>query len=122
MESILCERGSEIRLKSCEDEVLARLMVALRPPWGGGSVKLIFTNLTNLMSLEQLHHKPMGMYGGGLLDMALGGKETTTIHSHRFVMALLQWHNVYTLGEDELPDPRGGLITFARYSVCNEMM
>ncbi len=30
---------------------------------------------------------------------------TTTIHSHRFVMALLQRHNVYKLGEDELPDP-----------------
>ena len=27
------------------------------------------------------------------------------LYSHRFVMALLQWHNVYKLGEDELPEP-----------------
>ena len=52
---------------------------------------------TNLVSQEQFHHKPMGMYGGGLLDY------------HRFVMALLQWHNVYKRGADELPNPRGGL-------------
>ncbi len=36
----------------------------LRPP--PGSVKLISTKLTNtnLVSLEQFQHKPMGMYGG----------------------------------------------------------
>ncbi len=28
-----------------------------------------------------------------------------TIHANGFVMALLQWHNVYKLGEDELSDP-----------------
>ena len=44
----------------------------LRPP--RGSLKLIRTNLTNLVSLEQFHHKPMGMNEGDLLDMALGGK------------------------------------------------
>ena len=42
---------------------------------------------------------------GGAGDL----KETTTIHSHGFLMALLQWHNVYKLGEDELLDPHGGL-------------
>ncbi len=26
-------------------------------------------------------------------------KEITTVYSHRFVTALLQWHNVYKLGE-----------------------
>ena len=30
-----------------------------------GSVKLIFTKLVNLVSLEQLHHKPVGMCCGG---------------------------------------------------------
>ena len=29
------------------------------------SVKLVFTKLVNLMSLEQSHYKPMGMYCGG---------------------------------------------------------
>ena len=29
-------------------------------------MKLISTKLTNLVSLEQSHHKPVGMYGGGL--------------------------------------------------------
>ncbi len=38
--------------------------ISLRPQ--RGSVKLIFTKLTNIVSLEQSHHKPMGMYGGGL--------------------------------------------------------
>ena len=27
---------------------------------------------------------------------------TTTIHSHVFVMALLQWHKIYNFSEDEL--------------------
>ena len=31
----------------------------------------------------------------------------TTTYSHRFVMELLQWHKVYSLGENETP--RGGL-------------
>ena len=30
-------------------------------------MKLISTKLTNLVSLEQSHHNPMGMYGGGPL-------------------------------------------------------
>ncbi len=47
-------------------------------------MKLVFTKFVNLVPLEQCHHKCMGMYGGG------------------FVMALLQWHMVYKLGEDEL--------------------
>ncbi len=33
-----------------------------------GSVKFISTKLTKLVSLEQSHHKPMGMYGGVLLS------------------------------------------------------
>ncbi len=37
-------------------------------------MKLISTNRTNLLSLEQFHHKPMGMYGDGVLNLALGGK------------------------------------------------
>ncbi len=44
----------------------------LRPP--GGSVKLIATKLTNIVSLEQSQLKPIGRYGGGLLKLALGGK------------------------------------------------
>ncbi len=43
----------------------------LRPPWHArGFEKLISTNLTNLMSMEQFDYKPIGMYGGGLLDSA----------------------------------------------------
>ncbi len=37
-------------------------------------MKLISTNLTNLLSMEQCHHKPIGMYGGGVLNLSLGGK------------------------------------------------
>ena len=48
--------------------------MTLRPP--GGSVKLTSTStkLTNLVSLEQSHHKSTGMYGGGLIKLAIGGK------------------------------------------------
>ncbi len=53
-------------------------------------MKPISTKLTNLVSLEQSNHKPMGMCGGGL---------------HRFVMELLQWQNVYKIGEDEVLSP-----------------
>ena len=35
---------------------------------------LISSHHTNPVSLEQFHHKPMGMFRGGLLDLALGGK------------------------------------------------
>ena len=38
----------------------------------GGSVKLVPTMLTNLVSLEQFHRTPMGMYDGGLLKLVLG--------------------------------------------------
>ncbi len=38
----------------------------LRPP--RGSLKLIFTKLMNHVSSDQCHHKPMGMYGGGLIE------------------------------------------------------
>ncbi len=31
-----------------------------------GSMKLVFIKLTNLVSLEQFHHKPIGMYDSGL--------------------------------------------------------
>ncbi len=37
-------------------------------------MKLISTHHTNLVSLEQFHHKSMVMFRGGLLDLALGGK------------------------------------------------
>ena len=39
----------------------------LRPPWG--SMKLIFTGYIHLVSLEKFHHKPMGMYDGGLYPL-----------------------------------------------------
>ncbi len=34
-----------------------------------------------------------------------GRPELSTIHSHGFVMALLQWHKVYKFSEDELHRP-----------------
>ena len=57
----------------------------LRPP--GGSVKLIFTKLTNLVSLEQSHYKPMnamGICGGGPLIW----QETATKHKEREISYL----------------------------------
>ncbi len=60
------------------------------------------------------------MCGSDFLKFALGGnlasslssiapqckcKQTTTLHSHGFVMTLLQWHMVYNLGYDELHRP-----------------
>ncbi len=58
-------------------------------------MKLISTRLTNLVSLEQSHYKPMGMYGGVnfknyLTRFILPTKADTIIHYHRFVMGLLQ--------------------------------
>ncbi len=50
-------------------------------------MKLLPTNLTNIVPLEQFHHKPMVMYDGGL---------------HRFVKELLQWHKLCKLGGDNL--------------------
>ena len=47
--------------------------------------------------MEQRRHKPMGMHGGGPIT-----------HSHGYVMALLQWHKIYKLGEDELHRPPSG--------------
>ena len=38
----------------------------LRPPRG-----VVSTKLTNLVSLEQYHHKPTGMYDGCLLPIGL---------------------------------------------------
>ncbi len=39
---------------------------------GGGSVNLPSTKVVNLVSLEQCHHNPMSMYGGGVLVPTLG--------------------------------------------------
>ena len=36
------------------------------------TVKLVSTNFTNLVPVEQFHHKPVGMYDGGLLKLAPG--------------------------------------------------
>ena len=41
----------------------------IRPPQG--SVKLVSPNLTNRVPLEQFHQKPMGVYDGGPLKLAL---------------------------------------------------
>ncbi len=40
----------------------------------GGSKDLIFNKLIKLVSSEQFHHKPMVMYGEGVLKLALGSK------------------------------------------------
>ena len=40
-------------------------------------MKLISTKLTNLVSLEQSNHKPIGRYGGGLLKLALRGRPSS---------------------------------------------
>ncbi len=42
-------------------------------------MKLVFTNLTNLVALEQFHLKPTGVYGGGLLQLALGEKWASSL-------------------------------------------
>ena len=78
----------------------------LRPP--RGSVKLVSTKLTNLVPLEQFHHKPMGMYDSGRRPPSYilwQWSETTVIHSQRFVMELLHWHKVCELGGDKLNIP-----------------
>ncbi len=41
----------------------------LKPPQGGGSENLIFTNLINIVRLEKFHHKPMEMYIGGVIHI-----------------------------------------------------
>ncbi len=64
-------------------------VIPLRPPQG--SVKLVSTNLTKLVPLEQFHQKPLGVY-----DVA---------GSHRFVMELIHWHKVCELGGDKLHRP-----------------
>ncbi len=46
----------------------------LKVTTGVGSAKLIFSKLTGLVSLEQSLYKPVRMYGGGLLKLALGDK------------------------------------------------
>ncbi len=37
-------------------------------------MELVSTKLINLVSLEQFHHKPMKLYDGSLLKLALGDK------------------------------------------------
>ncbi len=37
-------------------------------------MKLVSTKFTDLVPVEQFHHKPMGMYDGGPLRLALGEK------------------------------------------------
>ncbi len=37
-------------------------------------MKLVSTKFTDLVPMEQFIHKPMGMYDGGLLSLALGEK------------------------------------------------
>ena len=54
-------------------------------------MELVSTKFTNLVPLEQFHHKPM-----------------VIIHYHRFVMEFLQWHKVCEIGGEE-QTPRGGL-------------
>ncbi len=44
----------------------------------------------------------MGVYDCGPLKLALGEKETTIIHSYRFVMELLHWYKVCEPGGDKL--------------------
>ena len=56
-------------------------------------MKLVSTNLTNLVPLEQFHHKPMGMYDGGFLCDGMAPAP------------LLQWHKVCEIGGDELHRP-----------------
>ncbi len=62
-------------------------------------MKLVSTNLKNLVPLEQFHQKPTGVYDGSLLE------ETTITHFHRFVMELLYWHKVCEFGGDKLHRP-----------------
>ena len=40
-----------------------------------------------------------------MVVISLNLQQTTIIHSHEFMMGLLQWHMVYKLGEDELHRP-----------------
>ncbi len=53
-----------------------------------GSVKLVSTRFTDLVPVEQFNHKPMGMYDGGLLRLALrdeargGLKQGITIRNY----------------------------------------
>ena len=51
----------------------------------GGSIEFIFTKLINLVSLEQFHHKPMGMYADGHFMSILDTHE-----AYRFLMTLLK--------------------------------
>ncbi len=64
-------------------------------------MKLVSTKFTDPVPVEQFNHKPMVMHDGGLLRL----KETTIIHSHRFVMELLQCLKVCEIGGDELHRP-----------------
>ncbi len=56
-------------------------MCTVRPPWVG-SLKLIFTMLINLMSLEQSHHKHWDLLWWSF-----------KMHFHGSMMELLQWQD-----------------------------
>ena len=64
----------------------------LRPPWGVCEAHLNQAYISCATGAMTSHTHAMGMFDGGLLKLGL--KETTTIHSHGFVMVLLQWHKV----------------------------
>ncbi len=51
------------------------------------SEKLTLTKVVNLVSLEQFHNKPMGIYGIGAVKVALVGKWASSLqldHHHTF--------------------------------------
>ncbi len=88
-----CERGTITQLTVRKENYSTAFVSLLRPP--RGSVNLISTNLTNLLSLEQFHHKQIEMYGGGV---PIGLWWNCSI-AKRFVR----------LVEMSFTDPRGGL-------------
>ncbi len=72
---------------ACDDIIC---MVSLRPP--RGSENLIFTKLIHLVSLDPSRHKPT-------LNFTVYG------NYHRFVMELIQWHEVFSLVNMTFSDP-----------------
>ncbi len=42
-------------------------------------MKLVSTKFTDLVPVDQFNHKPMGMYDGGLLRVALGEKWASSL-------------------------------------------
>ncbi len=98
------------------------ILAKLRPP--RGSVKLISTKLTNLVLLEQSHHKPMRMYGGVPLSWQHEGSEAHlfphSLHTANlrgtppYIPIGLWWDcsndtRFVSLVEMSFTDPRGGL-------------